>query len=337
MYYFCTYFDSHYLLRGLALYDSLKRYCPSFRLWVLGLDAECQRILSQLNLPDVRLISLEEFEKGDEELLKARQSRSLMEYYFTCTPSLPLFILNNFPEVDHITYLDADLFFFSDLAPIYQEIGNHSIAIVEHRFPFYLRDRERYGIYNVGWLSFRRDTHALTCLQWWRERCIEWCYDRCEEGRYADQKYLDTWPDRFQNVVVLQHKGVNLAPWNLVNYRIQEHENRVWVDDQPLIFFHFHGFKQITSWLYDPNFADYDLKPSKVIRQSIYAPYISSLLTIAQQVPFVSPKASLRSNVRGQTVKSRLPQGVRKLRKMFQIGKGFLTQRYILVINGHAL
>ncbi len=337
MYYFCTYFDYHYLLRGLALYHSLRRYCPSFRLWVLGLDSECHRILSQLNLPDVRLISLEEFEKGDEELLKARQNRSPMEYYFTCTPSLSLFILNNFPEVDRITYLDADLFFFSDLTPIYQEIGNHSIAIVEHRFPSYLRDWERYGIYNVGWLSFKRDSHAFTCLHWWRERCNEWCYDRCEEGRYADQKYLDTWPDRFQNVVILRHKGVDLAPWNLANYQIQEYKNRVWVDDQPLIFFHFHGFKQITNWLYDPNFVDYGLKPSRVVRQSIYAPYIRILLAMARQVPSVSPKTSLRSNVRGQTVKSRLPQGVRKLRRMLQIGKGLFTQRYILVLNGHVL
>src|SRR5712691_2882118 len=221
MYHFCTYFDHRYLPRGLALYRSLKQHCRSFQLWVLCMDRECYDVLSQLDLPDIQLIALEDFEKDDQELLGAKQNRTLIEYYFTCTPSLPLFILNNCPEVGIITYLDADFFFFADPAPVFDEIADHSIAIIGHRFPAQLRHREQYGIYNVGWLSFRRDEQAFSCLVWWRERCIEWCYDRCEDGRFADQKYLDDWPTRFQGVVVLNHQGVNLAPWNLANYKIR--------------------------------------------------------------------------------------------------------------------
>ena len=135
MFHFCTYFDQHYLARALALHHSLKSTCPSFRLWALCMDRESHEILSQLRLPDIEPIALENFERGDEALEKARQNRTRIEYYFTCTPSLPLFILKHQPQVDLITYLDSDLFFFSNPTRLFDEMGSRSIAIIGHRFP----------------------------------------------------------------------------------------------------------------------------------------------------------------------------------------------------------
>ena len=123
MYYFCTYFDRHYIDKGLALYHSLVRHCSPFQLWILCMDDDTYHILSEMQLPQVHLIALTEFERDDKLLLQAKANRSLIEYYFTCTPSLPIYILNHIPEVDLITYLDADLYFFSSIEPIYRELG----------------------------------------------------------------------------------------------------------------------------------------------------------------------------------------------------------------------
>jgi hypothetical protein len=344
MYYFCTYFDNHYLPMGMALYQSLKKHCPSFQLWVLCMDRTCYDILFQLQLPNVHLIPLEDFEAGDEKLLRAKRNRTLIEYYFTCTPSLPLFILDHHPEVDQITYLDADLFFFNSPIPLYDEIGLHSIAIVEHRFSPHLRHSEIHGIYNVGWLSFKRDEHALACLQWWREQCIEWCYDRVEDGRFADQKYLDTWPDRFSGVVVLRHKGANLAPWNISNYTVREDRGHVLVDEQPLIFYHFHGLKKVNDWLYNHNLAVYRVKISSSVLRSIYAPYIANLLKVCQEfLPFFK-QASPGSNIRYSTTESASFQQMSPLRRIrrslswrLRLCKEILARNYLVVINGRVL
>jgi hypothetical protein len=111
----------------------------------------------------VQLIKLEEIENYDHELKLAKQHRSDIEYYFTITRALILFIQNHFPAIDILTYLDADLYFFSDLSPIYNEFKTHSIAIIERRFPEHLRKNKKFGKYNVGWLSFRKDRmHTLT-------------------------------------------------------------------------------------------------------------------------------------------------------------------------------
>src|SRR5256885_10383061 len=64
MRYFCTYFDHHYSARGLALYQSLNRHCPEFKLWILCLDEPSHSELTRLNLPEVSLLTLDELERG---------------------------------------------------------------------------------------------------------------------------------------------------------------------------------------------------------------------------------------------------------------------------------
>jgi lipopolysaccharide biosynthesis glycosyltransferase len=204
MYYFCTYFDKNYLDKGLALYHSLSVHCQPFKLWILCLDDEVYRKLNGMKLPSVTLISIAGFEWEDTKLAEAKKNRSLIEYYFTCTPSLILKVMETNREIDILTYLDADLYFFSSIEPLYKEMVGYSILIVEHRFPPHLHHLEKYGIYNVGLLSFRNDRNAMVCLQWWRDRCLEWCYDRLEDGKFADQKYLNDWLERFSLVRVLK-------------------------------------------------------------------------------------------------------------------------------------
>ena len=278
---FCTYFDHRYVPRALALYHSLANHLPQFRLFALCMDEKAATELARLNLPGLVPIALTDFERGDATLLEAKQNRSRAEYYFTCTPSLCLYVLHHHPGIELLTYLDADMYFFSSPQPIFDELGDASIGIIEHKYAPRSRHLLKYGIYNVGWLSFRRDAAGLACLAWWRERCLEWCYDRVEEHRFADQKYLDDWHVRFPAVRVLQHKGANLACWNIANYRVKYAGNQLWVDEQPLVFFHFAGVKEIRPYLYQMSMAVHYVRPGPVVRRQIFGPYIRALKELA--------------------------------------------------------
>src|SRR5438309_1812952 len=110
---FCTYFDSRYLSRGLALYESLRRHAPSAHLHMLCMDECAHDVLERLALPAISPIRLAEFEKDDAALLAAKANRTPMEYYFTCTPSLPLYVLHKNPHKERVFYIDADCYFFS--------------------------------------------------------------------------------------------------------------------------------------------------------------------------------------------------------------------------------
>jgi hypothetical protein len=274
---YCTYFDNRYLPRAIALYQSLINYDKNFILWALCFDDQSYRRLIDLNFPGVRPISLADFLSNDQELVKARNNRSFIEFYFTCSPSLPLYVFNNDSSVEQVTYLDADLYFFHDPEPIFQEIGVSSVAIIPHRFPKQIAYLQSTGIYNVGWITVRRDAEGLACLYRWRDQCLDWCYDRIEGTRYADQGYLNEWPDRYKNLVILQHKGANLAPWNLKNHEIHTSNRTVLVDTDPLVFFHFQSLARVSVGIYKLNYRRYRVIPSSFIKKNIYAPYIKLL------------------------------------------------------------
>lgn len=275
---FCTYFDRNYLVRALALHASLRQHGGPFTLWTLCLDDAAFEAVCELDEPDIVAIALGELEDADPALKEAKEDRTRIEYYFTLSPILPLHILDKNRSIPAITYLDSDLYFFSSAEHVFEEIADAPIAIIEHRFPPHLHDHERYGRFNVGWITFARSDPGIACLRWWRERCVEWCYDRVEDDRFADQKYLDRWPELFgDDVHVIEHLGANLAPWSLENHPLTVRGDQVFVGGQPLVFFHFQGLMHVRPWLVDPNVADYGTKLGAVARRRIFRPYLGAL------------------------------------------------------------
>lgn len=276
--YFCSYFDKNYLSRGLTLYDSIGRHCPDFHWYVLCLDDATYGYLTGRALANVTVISRSALEHFDPQLAATRGTRSLIEYYFTTTASWLRYVFEHTP-VDLLTYVDADFRFFASPEPAFDELGHRSIGIVEHRYPSRLAHKTKYGRFNVGWLTFRRDEQGLACIAWWRERCIEWCYDRLEGDRFADQKYLDQWPRLFSQLAVLEHKGITVAPWNLESARIEAGASgTVRIETQPLICFHYHGLKHLIGPLYESGLRHYRVPLDRKLRRLLFAPYLRELL-----------------------------------------------------------
>ena len=285
MYYFCTYFDQNYLTRALVLIDSLKKHCDPFKIFVLCLDDYTFNYLNKEEKEVVVPIVLSSLEEKDKSLNACKSNRSKVEYFFTLSPCLPLYILENFSGLDHITYLDSDMFFYSSPEPIYQELGSKSIYIIPHRFPKEHIDMADHGIFNVGFQIFRNDETGLACLKRWREQCIEWCYDKLEEKRYADQKYLDEWPDLYKDkLVVSAHTGANLAPWNVKASKLIWEENKVKVDGKNLIFYHFHRLRFIKKRLATHGLENYFAEPDAIIKDHIYAPYMGAMIRKNKQL-----------------------------------------------------
>ena len=237
MYNYCTLFDSNYLTRGLAMYQSLKRHSANFHLYIFAFDSRSYKLLKKLNLLSVTIISLHEFE--DKELLEAKKDRTQEEYCWTCTPSIIKYCIKNF-NLSSCTYLDADIYFFSNPDVLIKEMGSKSILITEHRYSPMYKSSLINGIYNVQFLTFKNDINGMKALQWWSNSCIAWCYRRMEDGKMGDQKYLDDWTTRFEGVHVLQHLGGGVAPWNVQQYKLEKKPFK-------LIFYHFQGFKILSN------------------------------------------------------------------------------------------
>ena len=245
---FCSCFDHNYMIYGLTMFRSLAETGIDFQLFVLCLSDEAFDKLSNF---DERLtpIRLQELEEYDPELKACEQSRSRVEYIFTISPCLPLFLFDKFSHIDLLTYLDADLYFFHSPECLYEELGNKSLYIIEHRFAENASEQiEAAGRFNVAFQIYRNNPVAKKCLENWRTECLAWCYDISEDGKFADQKYLDLWPDRCAGeVVISQNIGADVAPWNIDNYRCEFQEGCLLTDNRPAVFFHYQGFRMISN------------------------------------------------------------------------------------------
>jgi len=299
---YCTCFDRNYLSRGLALYHSLQRHSRGARLWVLCLDPASYQVLVALALPDLVPVRLSDFELADTEVAATRSTRSLIEYYFTCSPAWLLYVMEREGGCEWATYLDGDLFFFDSPDVIFSELQDAAFAIVPHRYPAKLERLRRFGIYNVGWVGARNDPDGLAPLRWWRKQCIEWCYDYVDGERFADQGYLQKIPAQFSRVKSIENVGANLAPWNIENYRIEFRDSAVLIDAAcPLIFFHFQGLKKRMGFFIFNSHRQYSAPFSKVVREHIYKPYVDELLaievTVGRIVDVTETKSLQRSKV----------------------------------------
>ena len=304
---FCTLFDRNYLLKGAVMLRSIGQHCPGAQIHVLCMDAVTQELLHKLAIPGVHTIARVDVES--EEVLAAKKTRSIAEYCWTLSSVLLWHVMQRRADIELLTYLDADLMFFSDVAPIFDAMGAASILAIEHRYTPRLANLEPYGRFNVQWVSFRRDRDGMACLQTWREQCLEWCFALIEEGRHGDQKYLDAWPARYGDAFHnLRHVGAGLAPWNYPNYRIEARGDAIWVDDVPLIFYHFHQFQILEGGGFDcfsTNYAE-DTPAPDLVYQRYWHAVQASIASVRQFEPGFSAGFRAASTVTLRRMASRL-------------------------------
>ena len=302
---YCTYFDSGYLSRGLALISSLREHGDDSPVYVLALDNAAALYLDQHAPENVFVLRIEELERAEPELLPLKAQRSRMEYYFTCTPLLIRYVMNKQNILGGLSiYLDGDLFFFNNPQLVIDAMADTSVGIIEHRYPDSLAEKlSKYGRFNVGWVGFRDDQNGRKVLDWYSEQTLAWCSDKPENGKYADQGYLNWFPD-FTGVKILTSAGFNLAPWNVKRHHIVRTETtlgseKVSVDNQDLVFFHFHGLRKVGN-RFATGELTYGSRLSSTLKEMVYQPYVNMLNAIEQTtVPQLLTEAAVKKRGTG--------------------------------------
>ncbi len=279
---FCSYFDRAHLTRGVLMARSLFRHRPDAHLTLLCFDDTVRRVISELFGERILLMDIEELERLDPALLEARGNRTFREYLSTVRPSLMLELLQGQPEGSTLHYLDADVYFFSDPAPLEVELEEADVLLTPHDFAPQHQHWNALGDFNAGWLSARNSAGGRDALAWWRERCLEWCKMAVEEGRYANQGYLNGMLAHFPQVRAARHRGLNVGPWNAANRQLGHDGERFTAGADPLLAYHFSTISRLApGWFFTELYA-YGSLPRGLLG-GIYHRYLDSFEQIHRQ------------------------------------------------------
>lgn len=288
---FCTTFDSNYLDKGLVLYDSMVKCMEEFKLYVFAFDSKCEEILKKENLKNVVIVGMNEFESP--ELLEVKAERTRAEYCWTCSSWSVKYVLEKYGE-KICTYIDADMMFFSSPQCIFDEMHKKkcSTIIVPHRFRSEEEEKKAHdevGSFCVEFNTFVNDENGKTALDWWAYQCLKWCYYAVPGTTewYGDQKYLNVFPEKFEGVMVCDHYGVGLAPWNtcLVD-SAGENDGvpyiRVIGTDMiyPVIIYHFESVSFLSKHILH---APSGMR-SKILHHDVYDVYVRNILNKRQYI-----------------------------------------------------
>jgi hypothetical protein len=186
---------------------------------------------------------------------------------------------------ESVTYVDGDQWFFSSPEPVFKEIGAARLAVTPHGIPpaaagvpgVTFETHRKYGFYNSGFW-YVADAGIAGEMA---DACFEWCYSNVvpqPDGTYlfGDQGHLERVAHR-RGALVIQHPGVNVAPWNVHAREIEQAEDgTILAGGRPLITYHFSQFRPGVRAA-NPEYA---VTPEQ--ERLIYPPYLAELKRFAR-------------------------------------------------------
>jgi hypothetical protein len=92
------------------------------------MDSETKEYFKERNIPNIKIISLNEIESFYIELQKIKQERTRGEYCWTLTPYCIQFAIKKY-NLDACTYIDSDILFYNDPTLLIEEAGDNSVII----------------------------------------------------------------------------------------------------------------------------------------------------------------------------------------------------------------
>lgn len=132
---YCTLFDKYYADKGIVMIDSLLSQGRDAMVYVLCMDEKVHTVVSSYYKTGVYAIDLSILKEYETRLVNIERGRSKGELCWTCTAILIKYVLERMQE-DICTYIDADVFFYSNPTVLYEEMlkANCTVQVIPHNF-----------------------------------------------------------------------------------------------------------------------------------------------------------------------------------------------------------
>lgn len=239
-----TIVSRNYLHFARVLMRSLERACPSYDRFVLLAD----------EAGDAAEASQEPFTTVALDTLPLPEPAKFTFRYTILelnTAVKPWFFRALFAKgFARVIYLDPDIYMYRAMTEVDRALDAGALAVLVPHLTGRLddglhpdeQDILKSGVYNLGFCALARHAALDRLLDFWCEKSVDQFVADVERGLFTDQRWMDLVPGMFPDVSILRHEGYDVAYWNLLHRRLEARDGQTWVNDVPLVFFHFSGF-----------------------------------------------------------------------------------------------
>ncbi len=238
----------NYLPKVRLLFSSIKRHHPDFCTCLVLVD----KTPSWFKAKDYYIDKVILIDDLDIPNKKAWIFKHSIVELCTGVKAFALDYLLNAGNCEEVIYFDPDIVVFSRLNDLLDHFKEASILLTPHQSKFdealdAIIDNEicsmQTGIFNLGFLGIKNDDFGKMFVNWWQKRMEHFCFSDRSHGIFVDQKWVDFAPVFFEGVKIIKSSSYNVATWNLSNRNVTGSINdKLLVDGQPLVFYHFSGF-----------------------------------------------------------------------------------------------
>ena len=211
----CTIITANYLPLAKVLHASLQRQNPGISLQVLVVDEHHFVSTDSFIIHTTDSLANSVFFAG----IQKKYGHTNPDYFrWALKPVFIGYLLEK--GFDKVLFTDPDLYFVSNFDFLFDELDKNNILLTPHWANIDPTENEdsllavlKGGLYNAGFIGANKNGAGV--MAWWAGLCHYKTEDLKDLGLFVDQKYLDILPVQFENVLVIKHRGCNLASWNI--------------------------------------------------------------------------------------------------------------------------
>ncbi|MBV9960781.1 MAG: hypothetical protein JO072_00920 [Parafilimonas sp.] len=232
----------NYLAQAKTLFESLRKTNPGWK-FIIGLvdknDKNADLSFLQCEIVEVEKIAIDGFKEMANRYAVIELLTSVKPFYIH-------WLFSQYKDAENVVYFDPDIMVFQPLTRLENSLQHYDIILTPHYttpindncLPTELHVMQT-GIFNLGFIALRRSENTFRMLSWWQDRLKEKCVIDLSRGLFVDQVWANLMPVCFDKVLIEKYPGYNMAHWNLHERMLSKKNNEYFVNDEPLVFFHF--------------------------------------------------------------------------------------------------
>ncbi len=172
----------------------------------------------------------------------------IMEFNTAVKPFMFQWVFEN-SDLDAVIYLDPDIRVFTRMEELEKRLAAGESMVLTPHITRPLEDdlipndahMLQSGVFNLGFVAFRRTDEAMEFIKWWGRRLEKQCVAELDKGLFVDQKWCDLAPCFVEKLSILRDHEYNVAYWNILNRRVEKTSQGWQVDGRDMVFFHYSG------------------------------------------------------------------------------------------------